>query len=478
MSDAASWSERSKPRCVNTMSSSGHYQSQVFKFLSQQRLRLKDRYERSIRSFSLLMSWGVQIALYPIYVVFQSVRLTGRQIGQRLRRATLRLQAASQGMQALMNRGSSQMPPSVDRPLRRSLQTVQTFALPRSPQIRPASLEATDRADADHADAPQILGIATQLADRQLVLVTDNQQIFDGLTPHQRDRLTQTIAWEVAGFYRHQKLLRANHAALARSSSVGRLPLPSDRKHQLWPIQVFYRVMGWMQTCQVAIAVNLFQEATHLGSVSNRVSDQLSHPLAHPLALPETLSQSRLALFPTQLGRFSLPSMGRSRQRSSTRPNSQSAGEGQWFDPDLHQLDYAALQFAASPEAIPRDAALSMTEQDSGLMRPERMQQQPDARSLPPVLAQDWASSPRLVRGDGASSFSASPSQNLQPHDLMTAEVQPSEADALPIWIETKATLVGYVKHPLEQVLEWLDHGMLWIETLMDKAWNWLKRNI
>lgn len=42
--------------------------------------------------------------------------------------------------------------------------------------------------------------------------------------------------------------------------------------------------------------------------------------------------------------------------------------------------------------------------------------------------------------------------------------------------VDTKATLVGYVKHPLEQVLEWIDLGMLWIEDLAAKAWGWVKR--
>ncbi|NEQ86644.1 MAG: hypothetical protein F6K26_43290 [Moorea sp. SIO2I5] len=43
-------------------------------------------------------------------------------------------------------------------------------------------------------------------------------------------------------------------------------------------------------------------------------------------------------------------------------------------------------------------------------------------------------------------------------------------------WIETKATPEGYVKHPLERVLEWLDITMLWIEELVVKIWRLLQR--
>jgi hypothetical protein len=53
------------------------------------------------------------------------------------------------------------------------------------------------------------------------------------------------------------------------------------------------------------------------------------------------------------------------------------------------------------------------------------------------------------------------------------------EAAMLPSsWIETEAQLVGYVKHPLEQLLEWLDQGMVWLETQLSRVWNWLTRSI
>ncbi|MEO8891090.1 MAG: hypothetical protein ABI417_06075, partial [Coleofasciculaceae cyanobacterium] len=44
--------------------------------------------------------------------------------------------------------------------------------------------------------------------------------------------------------------------------------------------------------------------------------------------------------------------------------------------------------------------------------------------------------------------------------------------DAAPDWIETPATPSGYVKHPLEQLLEWLDSAMLWLEELVTKIWR------
>jgi hypothetical protein len=441
------------------MSSPGRYQSQMLNFLSQQRLRLKDRYERSVRTIKLLTEWGLQIGLYPIYVLFQSVRLTARQLGQRIQQSRLRLQAASQSIQSLVYFNQSPasaplVPPTSDRPIWQTMQTVQTFALPLSTQAASMGL-VSDQS----TNSPQIQGIATLLVNRQLVLVTDDNQILDCLTSQQRDRLTQEIAREVAGFYRNRKLTQATHATLSQTSSVQLLPPPTGRKNQLWPVQVFYRVMGWMQTSQVAIAINLFQE--------ERLSAQSE--------LPDHAPSYALAPSPTQQEEYVLWSRGRSHPSRKSRIEQQHAGEGQWFDPDLHQLDYAAQRFTASPESIPIDTPPSSSDEISAAaMQPypqtgrlQRRANQPDSLTQTDVKQTDINESHALV-------IERKPTLE----NISNSHLPSSDSEAATPWVETKASLVGYVKHPLEQVLEWLDQGMLWLEEAIARAWTWLKRNI
>ncbi|TAG86073.1 MAG: hypothetical protein EAZ09_19545 [Oscillatoriales cyanobacterium] len=45
-------------------------------------------------------------------------------------------------------------------------------------------------------------------------------------------------------------------------------------------------------------------------------------------------------------------------------------------------------------------------------------------------------------------------------------------------YLETKAESIGYIKHPLEQVLEWLDRIMLRLETIAVQLWEWAKINL
>ncbi len=44
-----------------------------------------------------------------------------------------------------------------------------------------------------------------------------------------------------------------------------------------------------------------------------------------------------------------------------------------------------------------------------------------------------------------------------------------------PDWIETAATPSGYVKHPLEKILAWLDRGILWLEERAIGIWKWFR---
>ena len=46
----------------------------------------------------------------------------------------------------------------------------------------------------------------------------------------------------------------------------------------------------------------------------------------------------------------------------------------------------------------------------------------------------------------------------------------------LPNWIETEAKSTGYVKHPLESILGWLDMLISWLEKLGNKLWKSLRK--
>jgi hypothetical protein len=61
---------------------------------------------------------------------------------------------------------------------------------------------------------------------------------------------------------------------------------------------------------------------------------------------------------------------------------------------------------------------------------------------------------------------------------LMTTTSQETGLEAAPEWIETEARVMGYHKHPLEQILEFLDIFVLWLEENLKKIWHWLRNRL
>ncbi len=67
-----------------------------------------------------------------------------------------------------------------------------------------------------------------------------------------------------------------------------------------------------------------------------------------------------------------------------------------------------------------------------------------------------------------------SPQLNTAGEISTSFSTQTTGIEAQPDWLETNATVMGYVKHPLEQLLAWLDSLMLWLEEMLLKIWQQL----
>ncbi|EDZ94865.1 MAG: hypothetical protein P5702_17090 [Limnospira sp. PMC 1291.21] len=52
---------------------------------------------------------------------------------------------------------------------------------------------------------------------------------------------------------------------------------------------------------------------------------------------------------------------------------------------------------------------------------------------------------------------------------------QKREVEDKPLWLETPAEAIGYVKHPLQSLIEWLDRVIAIAEQIIIKIVNWLK---
>lgn len=409
------------------MSSSGRFQSRVFSFLSQQRLRLQDRMQRLWRQTQVTAAWSAQILLYPVYVAFQTTRLLSSQATRAVQRIFPGLKAAS----------PPELPP-VDAPIERTLTAVWQVLGVENPELdstnsdsslsNPRSLARTSSQQAIASipsntanpfplsplvpvyengsgialTAASLQGIASLISTRALVLVSSGNEILDILTPTQQLQLRQSIAWELASYWRDRRLYLAAHRP------VNLLPLPhTEQPNLLPPVRSFLRLMAWVQRGPVAIATNLFQEATLAQYFSDLDSSDTN-------SLLEGEDVWFLAEQPSLAG--------------TSRPQKLPQGNGTFSSPLLLE----------STRAIARTqpATIQFTEpQQTGLAE----------------------------RGDEAIALQNSQAANM---NASRPGIEP--------YLDVETTLVGYEKHLLTRLLEWLDGGMLWVEEQWALFWKWL----
>lgn len=490
---------------------------------------MRDTAARSIRQGTLLATWTLQVALYPIYLVFQSSRVVGRQLQSSVRRTIPRLQAVGEALDRVVH---PEKPPTPalngDTPLQNLLRSLpqdvpnlieadrlgtyvtlpagqEQLALqegsPRQSSLAliPPIDSLTSGSTAETAIAPSlppvgqstdpnpqtinentripIQGLASLLDSHHLVLVGANNHILDILSPDQQDRLQERMVLEVA-LYRQRQQQRA----IPPPPPLRRLPLPRVTDRQWLPVQWFRRMMAWMQTSDVAIATNLFQESLMLpaGLTSSRQSLADARSISpwdwHTLtpssqtlmrALEPTVqsAQVRPTPTPTALGSATNP------QLPSISPIYNSAPPSLW----------ARLRAWLNSVPVAQDSSIE-TELDllswqtpSGVIAPSTkgVMHKYSSRENNFVAARGKHSRSLESRVPPAESGDLDVGSDLTILESVASK-RASDIEAQPEWVETSAIVVGYAKHPLELILQWLDLGVAWVEERLTRVWQWI----
>jgi hypothetical protein len=371
----------------------------------------------------------------------------------------------------------------------------------------------------DSMQSDRIRGIASLLSDRHLVLTTEQNWVLDILTIDQQTQLQQRIIWELAGYWRSQHLLcRQQQKSIL-------LPLASDQPHLLPPVRLLRRLMSWVQTSPVAIAANLFREAELIRAMpfSEQVRPDRSSALLSVAAIETTVrSPQKSALLKRTAALPSIEELRALKQwlnqalsalisKSATLPTKPAVFTSTSIPTDIAtpSVSIPTIPMASVPIS-PIPIALSMRTQMLRLQRGQSQEAQtgqPQSISLSSIAIaaytaeffrnqQQWfdqamqalwiaaESKPARFEDETADVHQSATglvtqrirsTNDTPPMGTNMVEAQTPPPIATPTWIETEATLVGYVKHPLERLLAWLDTGMLWLEEVSTKILQWLR---
>ncbi|MBD1849229.1 hypothetical protein [Leptolyngbya sp. FACHB-711] len=448
------------------MSSSGRYNSRFLSFLSHQSIQIQDRSGILWRQAKLMAVWGVQITLYPIYLAFQSSRLATKQLRHSIGQTLPRLQAAVQRLPQRGNDSASTQAPierqplTSDTPIRKVLAAVQAMgiSLPIDQiQLQPAlkgssqSVQFAPRAKPGKSPSLRVRGIACLIESQKLVLVTVQNQLLDGLTEPQQQQLRRLIVLELAEYWRQQRSL-----ALSQSPFVDPfLPLPHS-PHAILPIRLFYQLMAWEQRGTIALSTNLFQEA------------RLSRRLTASQAEKPQLRSAEVNWLPFEEWSKAFSAAMRQKPQPTDRKFRWLQLGTQAFFDRLNRLDHPPDWEVTDTSAIER--------YNKGVLAtwnraPKAVQLY---RTMPKSIAVNVPVSREVVPFTPLETALATVAP--EPDQIAVHPAATSQAIEVASYIEAEVQLVGYIKHPLEQLLEWLDRGMVWIEDRIAKIWDWIRR--
>ncbi len=245
-------------------SSQSPYKSRLFNFLNRQYIRINDQISKRTRQLKLTVEWSLQTLLYPLYLLVQAGRMAGRQFNANSQPTPLELEPA--------HKAESPSTPDTDAPIQKLLEAIATENM--LPQPQQVSLQ----------------GLATMLANRHLVFVSTDNQIYDLLSPQQQKEL-QLLITDVRADYWQQK---RSATRKLNPKSVSSSTTQSQQSQLTLPLKLFWQLMGWVQKSRVAIACNVFGESSLLSSHPPNYSPEAdnSEPVSPPRGFLANLDSS------------------------------------------------------------------------------------------------------------------------------------------------------------------------------------------
>ncbi len=488
------------------MPSQSRYQSHLFNFLNTQGQKLKDQAGLLFRQVKLSTVWGAQIALYPIYAMFQATGLADRQLRHTVDRIITAILPTPPA-------------PECDRAITKLAQA------PLGPSFPMSSLGAAN-----------ISAIAADIQTRQLCLIDDQSKPI-ALTAKQQQYLQQEIELQLAQYWqlwqanqrRRARLpladrhTTASHRSAASAfvnnslvthSLVTNPRIIADRPHFAAPIRLFYQLMAWLQRGQVAHQLNLFGESAivaqpqaewfrpqlhQLPIAWPQTAIAIQHPPHHPdlkstidwghgFPIWQTLPDGVAHLIRSAVAYFFGRQQPRLKpiDRAPSTPLDDPWHSAVWFDrggtfngvgTTVNATAETVVAEFVEPTAIP--AIATHWAEAPGL--PSQLRRPQIGSLVRQVIGWLGLTRNRARPGEAhrAITHSRHPNPLPAPSPLSAANSLPArhhrQGSALrktvgssaptTTWIEIPAEPVGYVQHPLVRVLAWLDRALAWIET-------------
>lgn len=507
--------------------SSERYQSRLFNFVHKQSRRWSEGVGRTFRHLQVAAGWSLEALMYPVFMLLQKVRESAiKQL-----HATGKPTQTPQ-LQANYTDFQPEAPPAPDIPIQRVLKVVERLSInpshsPHLPITPPPHL------------SPNIQGIASQLCDRQLVLVTSKNEILDILTPQQKHKLEERIITEIANYWRQWRLSQVKEETKL-VGEINRLltKLTGSNGENKTPALTF--VNAKQNTEELSLS-NAKRSLALLDATIAKLESYALEPVSHTSRELIQLLQTQLQIFI-----YGKEQIAFSKQTTTALENTQNPIS------NIQTLIWAALNFFFGERQSKKldngkfnnqiPPVLLINHKKRQRYTPKKLLRTSKLQS--DELVELWLSESdvfgdvqvisksihhpnntnKIISSTTISTQALPSSQTtnnplysliyrlksltLQPQERLVIKQNPvtkitsthttshkisvatktafaifqqqrqqtTGVEAKPDWIETKAKIIGYEKHPLEQILTWLDAAMLWLEEMIVRVFKFLQR--
>ncbi len=396
------------------------YQSRLFNFVRQQSRRLGESLQHKLRHLQVATKWTLEAILSQVYRLIQKAfESAGRQLHPEKQQRKLQLQAHDIESQI-------ETSPSTDTPIQRVLEAVDKqpdYVLKRHLAV--------------------VRGIASELVSRNLVLVSNENEILNILTLQQQEKLQDQIITEVANYWRYWRLSEEkDETEMLREIErlLTKLTSDSDIVDQMPALSTETRVAACLEPTS---SLNPYSVLTLLEVAVAKLKSNALVPMQSAKLAIQQRSSELIQVVQSQLNIF----LYGKEQLTKSAPAAVSTL-------NIQVLIRAAINFFFG---------------DGGAIA----QLQKSTRDLTPTQETLAKIASAKQTALPISQFeSESNKQEIFPQQSHSF----TEVEAKPDWIETKAKTIGYEKHPLEQILAWLDSVMLLLEEIFVKVFQSLQR--
>lgn len=458
---------------------SGNYQSRVFTFIHKRTDRLKDTCAKGLRHLKVAVVWTGQILLYPLHLLGRALDIlppqlpapsTQRSLPQpvpdiNIERALVSIVEAGYPIEIAQQ---GELAPIDDWSI--IDETIWNTGYGMTVSKSHDATYHPRAAGRMRSKKPLIRGISSLLSDRQIVLVTTENELLDLLTISQQQELRRQIGIDIAiGWHqwRASQLAATQFTSHLRSSD-DRLLLDRETDDR------WLEIVGTNPTAQSLLfhsEVDLEKRDLRPPTLRDRWHDWLrnftpkqfeSESISSSVIRELPASQYPFTPQPPRLDRYlSLPQLPPIIE-TETAPSQdnrilESIGTlapnwlKNWFN---YYRDYLHISSGTDDRLVHQPAEFKLVP-----IEPTHQQVRStdlDDRQIKSIVTR---------------------SHNLELDIDKTANQVERDLQYTPDWIEAESELIGYSRSPLARFLAWLDRLMLAIENWLIKIWEMITNN-